>query len=88
MTLPPALANHITTAIVNELHRLIQAGHHPLVLASPQVRAQVRRLLEPHLPIVAVLGYNEVRKGVEVESMGLVQLDDQAAPNPVQEAVA
>ena len=76
MTLPPVVANRITAATVKELQRLIQAGHHPVVLASPQVRAQVRRLLEPHLPNVAVLGYNEVSRGIEVESMGLVQLND------------
>ncbi len=75
MTMPPAVANRITSAIIEEMNRLVQAGHHPVVLASPQVRAQVRRLLEPHLPNAAVLGYNEVSKGVEVESLGLVQLD-------------
>ncbi|MCE9591846.1 MAG: flagellar biosynthesis protein FlhA [Planctomycetes bacterium] len=75
MTMPPAVANRVTSAIAGELQKLIQAGHQPVVLASPQVRAQVRRLLEPHLPQAAVLGYNEVSKGVEVESMGLVQLE-------------
>ena len=78
MTMPPAMANRIATAAIKELQRLIQAGHHPVILASPQVRAQVWRLLEPHLPNVAVLGYNEVSKGVEVEAMALVQLKDQA----------
>ena len=77
MTMPPAVANRITNAIVEELQRLIQAGHHPVVLASPQVRAQVRRLIEPHLPTAAVMGYNEVSKGVEVESLGLVQMPSQ-----------
>ncbi|MBC8340167.1 MAG: FHIPEP family type III secretion protein [Proteobacteria bacterium] len=75
MTMPPAVANRVTTAILGELQKLLTAGHHPLVLASPQVRAQVRALLEPHLPSVAVMGYNEVSKGVEVESMGLVHVD-------------
>jgi len=56
----------------------VQAGRHPVVLASPQVRAHVRRLVEPHLPGAAVLGYNEVSKGVEVESVGLVQLSAEA----------
>jgi flagellar biosynthesis protein FlhA len=74
MTMPPAIANRLTMAIVKELQRLIQAGHHPVVLASPQVRAQVRRLLEPHLPNAAVMGYNEVSKGVEVQSIGLVSI--------------
>lgn len=75
MTMPPAVANRITSAIIEQMNRLVQAGHHPIVLASPQVRAQVRRLLEPHLPNASVLGYNEISKGVEVESLGLVQLD-------------
>ena len=77
MTMPPAVANRVTAAMIQELQQLIQAGHQPVILASPQVRAQVRRLLEPHLPNAAVLGYNEVSKGVEVESLGLVQLESQ-----------
>lgn len=74
-TMPPALGNRIVNAVVKELQRLVQMGNHPVVLASPQVRAQVRRLLEPHMPNVAVLGYNEISKGVEVESVGLVGLE-------------
>ena len=76
MTMPPAVANRITTALLQELQRLTQAGHHPVVLASPQVRGQVRELIEPHLPNAAVLGYNEVSKGVEVEALGLVQVNE------------
>jgi flagellar biosynthesis protein FlhA len=78
MTMPPQVANRITSAMLEELQQLAQRGHHPVVLASPQVRAQVRRLLEPHLSNAAVLGYNEVSKGVEVESLGLVQLPSEA----------
>ena len=86
MTMPPLVANRITTAMMREMQRLIQAGRHPVVLASPQVRAQVRRLLEPHVPNAAVLGYNEVSKGVEVESVGLVQ--DQAETSKQFEGAA
>ncbi len=82
MTMPPAVANRVTTAVIQELQGLIQAGHQPVILASPQVRAQVRRLIEPHLPNAAVLGYNEVSKGVEVESVGLVQVESET-PQPV-----
>ncbi len=79
LTLPPAVANRVTAALLEECQTLMNAGRHPVVLASPQVRAQVRRLIEPHLPTCAVLGYNEVSKGVEVESMGLVQFDAQTS---------
>ncbi len=76
MTMPPAVANKITTAILSEVDRLVRSGRHPVILASPQVRAQVRGLVEPHLPGAAVLGYNEVCKGVEVESVGLAQIEN------------
>ncbi len=79
MSMPPAMANEITKAIMRELQRLMQAGHHPVVLASPQVRAQVRRLLEPHVPTAAILGYNEISKGVEVESIGMAQIEVEQA---------
>ncbi len=79
MTMPPAVANKITGAILEELNRLTQMGHHPVLLASPQVRGPVRQLIEPHLPTAAVLGYNEVSKGVEVEALGMVQM-----PHPQQ----
>ncbi|MEX0742459.1 MAG: flagellar biosynthesis protein FlhA, partial [Phycisphaeraceae bacterium] len=34
MTMPPTVANRITTAILQQLQALIGAGHHPVVLAS------------------------------------------------------
>lgn len=75
VSIPPAVATRIITAILQEVGHLIQAGHPPVVLASPPVRAAVRSLLEPHLATAAVLGYNEVSKGVEVQSVGMVQLE-------------
>lgn len=80
MTMPPAVANRISAAILSEAERLVASSKPPVILASPQVRAQVRKLIEPHLPNAAVLGYNEVCKGVQVESVGLVHLDT-AAPS-------
>jgi len=81
LSMPPDVANRVTAAVVAEVNVLIQGGHHPVVLASPQVRAQVRQLIEPHLPTCAVLGYNEISKGVEVESLGLVSAAAEA-PSP------
>ena len=78
MAIPPAVANKITNAILSEVDRLVRSGKHSVILASPQVRAQVRKLVEPHLPNAAVIGYNEVCKGVEVESVGLAHVDSSA----------
>ena len=73
-TIPPQLANRIARSVAESAKPLAEAGRRIVVLASPSVRAQVRQLLEPHIADVAVLGYNEVVRGTDVESVGLVQV--------------
>jgi flagellar biosynthesis protein FlhA len=77
VTMPAHVANQVTTAIARELQKVTAAGHQPVVIASPQVRAVIRQLLSAQLPGAAVLSYNEVVAGVEVESLGLANI---AAP--------
>ncbi len=73
-TIPPQLANRIARSVAESAKPLAEAGRRIVVLASPSVRAQVRQLLDPHIADVAVLGYNEVVRGTDVESVGLVQV--------------
>ncbi|NLF30711.1 MAG: flagellar biosynthesis protein FlhA [Planctomycetes bacterium] len=71
ISVPPQVARQVTGAVADQLQRLVASGHPPVVLCSPPVRMAVRRLLEPALPNVAVLGYNEI-DGVQVESSAMV----------------
>ncbi|MBL0927099.1 MAG: flagellar biosynthesis protein FlhA [Phycisphaerales bacterium] len=79
ISIPAGAASGIARRIMETLGPVTRAGHQPIVIASPQVRAPVRQLLEPYLPSAVVLGYNEIIPGIEVESMGLVTLPDAAA---------
>ncbi len=72
VNMPARIAARIARQIVDALAPAIGAGHQPVIIASPQVRAVVRQIVEPHLPVVAVLGYNEVVSGIDVESVALV----------------
>jgi flagellar biosynthesis protein FlhA len=80
LTLPPAKTNKIVAAIRNELDAAATktAGKSPVILASPQVRQWIRRLIEVALPNVAVLGYNEIVRGVNVRTHGMVTVPDGA----------
>ena len=79
MTMSPELQNRIAAAIKAEAEKAIQnsGGQTPVVLCSPQVRAWVRRIIEAALPQVAVLAFNEIVRGVEIESLGLVVLKNE-----------
>ena len=61
------------------------SGQQPVVLASPQVRQWVRRLIESALPSLAVLGYNEIVRGVNVRTHAMVAIANgvENVPSPV-----
>lgn len=80
MTMPPGVASKVGSSVIQALQSLVQLGRHPVVLASPGVRGVVRRLLESRMPTAAVLGYNEVARGVEVESVGMAEAIAEAQP--------
>jgi flagellar biosynthesis protein FlhA len=87
-TIPPQLATRIARAVAETARPLADLGRPVVVLASPSVRAQVRQILEPHIAGVAVLGYNEVVRGTDLESVGLVQLSASTAQAQATAGVA
>jgi flagellar biosynthesis protein FlhA len=80
LTLPPALQSKIVEAIRTQVEQATTAmrGQSPLLLCPPQIRPWVRKMIEGMLPTVAVLSYNEVVRGFEIESHGMVVLTDEA----------
>ncbi len=72
ITMPPRSANELAARVLEALGPVTAAGHTPVVLASPAVRGVMHQILEPHVPGIAVLGYNEIVRGVEIESLGYV----------------
>lgn len=83
LNVPARVARDIAASVANELSSVMAQGRLPVVIASPQVRNAMWQILEPHIPGVAVLGYNEVVTGIEVESVGLVGLSSE---QPAQHA--
>ena len=58
-------------AIARQLPKLANAGHTPIVLVSPQIRAALKQLTENHLPQLVVLSFNEVTRDTQVVTLGL-----------------
>ncbi len=78
ITLPPAVQAKIVDAIRGVVDQAATAirGRPPVLLTPPQIRPWVRKMIEVPLRSVAVMSYNEVVRGVEVESHGMVVLKD------------
>tara|TARA_B100001059_G_scaffold235580_2_gene281726 strand:- start:1462 stop:3621 length:2160 start_codon:yes stop_codon:yes gene_type:complete len=75
LSMPPDRAARLAASVSAAAEPLVRAGHRIIVLASPNVRSQVRSVLETHVPGVIVLAYNEIERDIDVESLGLVHLE-------------
>jgi len=72
LNMPARIAREIATKIAQGLGEVNARGGMPVVIASPQVRHAVWQIVEPHVPAAAVLGYNEIVPGINVESVALI----------------
>jgi flagellar biosynthesis protein FlhA len=79
LTLPPADIRRVVQAVSSQVEKLAAAGHSGVLLASPQVRAHLRRMTEAELPSLSVISYNELVPEVQVESLGMVTVEGVAA---------
>lgn len=75
LTLPPTLAKQITQSVADQLSKLTQFGVSPVVICSPQIRLYLRKLLVANIPNIVVLAYNEIVKGIKIESIGMVVIE-------------
>jgi flagellar biosynthesis protein FlhA len=73
--LSPAIAERVTEELARTLQRLVTAGHPPVVLCSPQVRAGLKQITSSAIPQLAVLSLNEITRDTDVESLGQVGLE-------------
>jgi len=75
----PAAIEATCRAIGREVDKLTKTGKSPVILVSPQIRAAVKLMTQPHLPQLVVLSYNEVTRDTQIESIGLAS-DATTAP--------
>jgi len=89
LTLPPGTVNRIVATIRNELDAAAarSGGAQPVILASPQVRQWIRRTIESALPKAAVLGYNEIVRGIEVRTHGMAAVKEKDGAENVSSTV-
>lgn len=75
LSLDPGDSQHILESIASKLEELTMMEQAPVVLCSPAVRMYVRQLTERYFPQVPILSYNELEANVEVQSVGVVNID-------------
>ena len=62
--------------IRDEIEKLAERGHAPIALCSPRTRLHVRRLVEHTFSMLVVLSYAEIAPDINVDSIGMVTLNN------------
>jgi flagellar biosynthesis protein FlhA len=75
LSLDPSLSQEILESIANQVEQLSIMEQTPIVLCSPAVRMYVRQLTERYFAQIPVLSYNELEANVEVQSVGVVNVE-------------
>ncbi|MCY7754521.1 flagellar biosynthesis protein FlhA [Bacillus haynesii] len=74
LSLEPALSENIIQSVAREIEQLSLRQEVPILLCSPPVRMYIKQLLERYFPDLPVLSYNELEANVEVQSIGVVDI--------------
>ncbi|WP_312097906.1 FHIPEP family type III secretion protein, partial [Niallia sp.] len=75
LALDPGISQSILENIAGQIEQLSIMEQLPILLCSPAVRMYVRQLTERYFPQVPVLSYNELEANVEVQSVGVVNIE-------------
>jgi len=76
LVLRPEVANRIIEAAGRVASQVMEKNEQPVVLASPLVRAQFKKLLESAYPYISILSYNEIIRGVSIKSIGTIKVEE------------
>ncbi len=74
LNLPPDILKVLFQQVKDTTEKMTNNGYTPLILTSPMIRLNFKRLIEVAFPQVAVLSYNEIPAEVEIQTTGIVSL--------------
>ncbi|MER2125879.1 flagellar biosynthesis protein FlhA [Solibacillus sp. FSL H8-0523] len=75
LAMDPQESQFILEAIAKEVERVSYMEQSPIILCSPGVRMYLRQLTERYFPQVPILSYNELDAAVEIQSVGVVNVE-------------
>ncbi len=75
LSIDPNDSQRILEAIASQVEQLSLMQQSPILLCSPAVRMYVRQMTERYFPHVPILSYNELESNVEVQSIGVVNVE-------------
>ncbi|GGA16046.1 flagellar biosynthesis protein FlhA [Psychrobacillus lasiicapitis] len=75
LSIDPNDSQAILESMAREIERASLMEQSPIVLCSPAVRMYLRQMTERYFPQIPILSYNELESSIEVQSVGVVNVE-------------
>ncbi|MHC4182168.1 MAG: flagellar biosynthesis protein FlhA [Planctomycetota bacterium] len=81
LALEPNYAQKVIDAIAETMKKTYSSSSNTVLLTSSAVRNHIRKLIENAIPYLPVLSYKEIAPGIQIESLGVVNLTERGEFN-------
>ncbi|TQR20936.1 flagellar biosynthesis protein FlhA [Psychrobacillus vulpis] len=75
LSVDPNDSQTILESMAREVERASLLEQSPIILCSPAVRMYLRQMTERYFPQIPILSYNELESSIEVQSVGVVNIE-------------
>jgi len=75
LAMNPQESQELLEAVAKEVERVSFMEQSPIILCSPAIRMYLRQLTERYFPQIPILSYNELDSNVEIQSVGVVNVE-------------
>lgn len=76
LTLDPDKTKKVLAATEQQIKKMEDAGQTPIIITSPIVRMYFKKLTNDYFKNLIVISYNEIESDIELQSVGMVTIDD------------
>jgi flagellar biosynthesis protein FlhA len=76
LVIRPELVGRVVGRLSALVEKMVAGNLQPVLLCSPGIRYQLRKILEGSFPNLAVLSYSEIANGTNVKATGTVVIND------------
>jgi len=77
LAIEPQVVQRIVEGVTEQIEKVKELIHQPIILTSPIVRIYFKRLIDQFLPNLTVLSFNEIDTNIQIQAIGIIQLKDQ-----------
>jgi flagellar biosynthesis protein FlhA len=84
----PELTQNILQELEPKISEMSSQGLTPILLTTGELRLALRRFLEPSIPQLLVLAYQELPSETHVEPYGYIALPNQSIPTEITEQLS